>query len=306
MKKTLIALAALGVVGAASAQATVSGDISYGHRSSKSNADVVTKGFGARTGNITFSVSEDLGGGLSVSGSMGIDGVNGDRTITGNSASLKVAGSFGTLALNAGEESCNGVVGQAGGVNLEDINIGFACAAGAAGTTGHSDNFTYTTPAMGAFTATILVGDDTHGYGSGAKNATVFYVNYADGPIKAGVNWTDYSGNLATFSNRTRATLSYDTGMAVLSTGYSTGGVANGTNKNKQTVFGLSIPMGATTVGIGYAKDDDTNVTKASGINVTYALSKTTSLTLNHASASGTISSGENKSDTQIFLKKVF
>ncbi|MGA0015770.1 MAG: porin, partial [Burkholderiaceae bacterium] len=65
MKKTLIALAALGVVGAASAQITIGGSIGYGVQTSVAgNGSNNTKAhFHMTDADITFSGKEDLGGG---------------------------------------------------------------------------------------------------------------------------------------------------------------------------------------------------------------------------------------------------
>jgi hypothetical protein len=298
MKKTLIALAALGVVGAASAQVTISGDLSYGYATKKdAGTSVVTQGFGMRSSNITFGVSEDLGGGLSIKASAGMDSVRGNNSITGNSASLALSGGFGTLILNAGEETCNGIVGQAAGANIDDMDIGFDCGGADA-----SDNFIYALPAMGAISAKVLVANDTGGYGAGTHNATVYYLDYADGPFKAGVNLTAYPSATGK-NNRTRMTASYDAGMAVISLGSSKGGVASG--KNDQTVWGVSLPMGATTIGVGYGSATTTSKVAATGINVTYALSKSTSVTFTSTNSNST-TAAQMKKRTEVYLKKAF
>jgi len=301
MKKTLIALAALGVVGAASAQATISGDVSFGWAGKKQDDNsVVTQGFGARSGNITFGVSEDLGGGLSLSASAGIDSVRGNDSITGNGLSIAVSGGFGSLAMNAAEESCNGIVGQAGGANIADLTIGFEC-----GATG--DNMVYTFPAFGPITAKVLVGNGTSGYGTGTYSASTYYLNYAEGPVKAGVDLTTYAS--AGTSNRTRMTASYDMGMAVLSVGNSKGGTTTTTVKNDQTTWGVSLPMGATTFGVGGATrtyGSSNSKVSATGIVATYALSKTTSVTFTNASATGTIPASGMKKRSEIYIKKTF
>ncbi|MGA1060213.1 MAG: porin, partial [Burkholderiaceae bacterium] len=69
MKKTLIALAALGVVGAASAQVTISGAMAVGIQNT--TAASAAK-FHLTDGDINFSAKEDLGGGLTVDASTSI------------------------------------------------------------------------------------------------------------------------------------------------------------------------------------------------------------------------------------------
>jgi len=297
MKKTLIALAALGVVGAASAQVTISGDLSYGFRGSKVNAtNVVTDGFGMRTSNITFSVSEDLGGGLTVSGSMGMDGVNSSTAITGNSGSLSLSGGFGTLTMLAAEESANGIIGNSAGVNIADMDIGFKTAASS------TDALVYDMPAMNGVTASVAVFNDTAGFGTGTHLQSIYTVGYATGPLSAKVDMTDYTA--AGKSNRTRINASYDLGMAKFTIGNSRGGVTSG--KNDQTVWGISVPMGAVTLGVGSASANTGTKVTASGVSATYAMSKQTSVVFSTATASGTIPTAGDKKRTEIYIKKAF
>ncbi|MFZ9107620.1 MAG: porin, partial [Burkholderiaceae bacterium] len=70
MKKTLIALAALGVVGAASAQVTISGAAMVALQ--KGSLTGNTTSFATPDFDINFAANEDLGGGLSVSVATGI------------------------------------------------------------------------------------------------------------------------------------------------------------------------------------------------------------------------------------------
>ena len=67
MKKTLIALAALAVSGAAFAQVTMTGLVGFGFQKSasqtKSNANIGS-GMATVDGTINFTANEDLGGGM--------------------------------------------------------------------------------------------------------------------------------------------------------------------------------------------------------------------------------------------------
>ncbi|MEK9896683.1 MAG: porin, partial [Burkholderiaceae bacterium] len=78
MKKTLIALAALGVVGAASAQITITGQVGFGVQNVMGTPAAK---FDLTDGDINFSGSEDLGGGLSISASTSIS----NEKLRGNS-----------------------------------------------------------------------------------------------------------------------------------------------------------------------------------------------------------------------------
>jgi hypothetical protein len=314
MKKTLIALATLGVVGAASAQVTVSGDISYGWKGTKNGTtNVVTQGFGGRTANIVFGVTEDLGGGLSVSASAGIDTALRNDTVTANGASMALSGGFGTVALISGEETANGIVGNGAGVNFADLSIGFETSRGATSSesASTSDAVVYTLPAMGAVSLGLLIGDSGDGVASGFGNGsssgqngvTQYIVSYSDGPVAAKVDMTDYAATGT--SNRTRLNASYDLGVAKISIGSSRGGVAAG-SKNDQTAWGVTMPMGAVSLGVGGVSATTTAKVSSTGLTATYALSKTTSVVFSTASASGTIPTNGLKKLTEVYLKKAF
>ncbi len=314
MKKTLIALAALGVVGAASAQVTVSGDISYGWAGSKLNAtNVVTQGFGGRSANINFGVTEDLGGGLSISATAGIDTALRNDTVTANGASVALAGGFGSLVLASGEETANGIHGSAGGVNFADMSIGFQTVRGSTGAAAAttSDAIIYTLPAMSGLSLGVLIGDSgdgaTSGFGNGSSNAqngvTQWRASYADGPVTASVDITDYAAEGT--SNRTRINAAYDLGVARVSMGSSRGGVAAG-SKNDQTAWGVTLPMGAMSFGVGGVSATTTAKVTASGVTATYALSKTTSIVASSATASGTIPAAGAKKRTEVYIRKAF
>jgi hypothetical protein len=313
MKKTLIALAALGVVGAASAQVTVSGDISYGWAGKKQDDNsVVTQGFGGRTGNIVFGVKEDLGGGLSIDASASIDTALRNDTVTGNGASMTLAGGFGSVKLSSGEETPNGIVGNAGGVNFADMAIGFQTSRGATNTesAATSDSITYALPAISGVSLSILIGDSggglTSGYGDGSSSGdngvTQYIGSYAAGPLSLKVDMTDYAETGK--SNRTRINASYDLGVAKISIGNSRGGVTS--SKNDQTAWGVTMPMGAVTLGVGGVTATTSAKVSATGLTATYALSKTTSVVFSTASASGTIPASGMKKLTEVYLKKAF
>ncbi|MEK9896684.1 MAG: hypothetical protein VW518_09730, partial [Burkholderiaceae bacterium] len=105
---------------------------------------------------------------MSVAASLGMDSVRGNDAITGNTGRITISGGFGSLGLVASEETCNGIVGQGAGANIDDLDIGFDCG-------GATDLFTYALPAFGSVTASVLVTDNGSAYGSGGHLATVYY-----------------------------------------------------------------------------------------------------------------------------------
>ena len=113
MKKTLVAFAALALVGAASAQsnASVSGKFgfAYGAYNYTNTSGVITlvkrNGFEVTDGNVTFAASEDLGGGMKAGVSMDVRvrgrGVAASGTVDGRDAYVYLSGGFGELKAGA-------------------------------------------------------------------------------------------------------------------------------------------------------------------------------------------------------------
>jgi len=140
MKKSLVALAVLAASGAVLAQVTVKGNLTSGYKAVTSGAvnaldggvGVGSSGFGVDTADLTFSASEDLGGGMKAGASMGLVNVvrgAGTAAVTpgfngqwaGNfgpaNNSLFVSGNFGkvTLATARGSDYLTGGVAFVGG-----------------------------------------------------------------------------------------------------------------------------------------------------------------------------------------------
>jgi predicted porin len=319
MKKTLIALAALGVVGAASAQATVSGSVTAGYQTTTTQAGVTTSGFGLDSAYINVAATEDLGGGLTASASISTqsqgdtkedtsttatDNIIGWKTAAG---SLKVgSAALGTFAYNFGKETPNGIIGISPVADLTYLD-GFAASKGG------TENVTWTSPAMGPVSFTFLIGSDDFGIGQGKSSTYVGYLNYADGPVKAGINYTipnKESSIWGTFSQRTRLTASYDMGVAMVGVGMSTGlvkGTDQATKVNDQTTFAVTVPMGAWSFGLAYGSDknakDGSDTDTGTVIGAKYALSKRTSLNFQNASSNAT---STNKTTTVVTMSHAF
>ena len=112
MKKTLIAMAAVAVAGVASAQVTITGKLGVAVRDSSVSAkEIVTSDSG-----VTFSATEDLGGGLSASASMTTSGMGAHGTDVGaDGSSLTLAGGFGSISWMQAS-SANDMLGVASGL----------------------------------------------------------------------------------------------------------------------------------------------------------------------------------------------
>ena len=224
---------------------------------------------------MNLSDSEDLGGGLSIAASMGIDGIveTGDGTVftkaNGNNITLK--GGFGSLSMSTG------VGGDA--VQLDQLTT---LGNGTVGTT-----VGYTAPAMGPVTLSFTrkSGDAALGAGAGGSpnSVNIYGVKFADGAIAAGyalLSWNDTT-NTSGYKNRSVVTASYDAGVAKVSMFTATQTYANGTGNLKNNSFQITAPVGplAVTFESGSAKAGTATALNGTSFIASYALSKRTALT---------------------------
>jgi predicted porin len=270
MKKTLIALAALGVVGAASAQVTVSGGIDLAIQNIKGAAGGVTMTGGRNiTNNVTFSAKEDLGGGMSAGGMYSISptgdsGAAGqDPVFGGNGQYVNLAGGFGDIKMGywlkptfAATQTANSTKGV----------TGFTARAGQVDSDGvyQANQVLYTSPSISGLTfqysyapseaaATAAETGLMLGYSAGALS-----VNYA-------MNDTAAAGQLSLLSG------SYDMGAAKIFATMTSRDTGSTTN------LGVTIPFGAVTVWADNTQNKITNITTTQ-LGAKYALSKRTTV----------------------------
>lgn len=293
MKKSLIALAALALVGAASAQTvSLSGKLGFAYKTQEGAGATPAKANGLQVtdGDFVLSASEDLGGGLKIAASMGVQSRGRDTTIAGRDASLTVSGGFGAVTIGAIEIG-NGIIGLGG---ADAPTMGLDGAAGAGGITRvvlsdvmNMDVLMYTSPAMSGFTVSAAVLDATNSLGmqdtATTQDATLVGVNYAAGAFAAAADYTSFGLNAATATNldsRTRLSASYDLGVAKLGAGYENiKTLAAANNTETQYLVGVSAPVGkALTVGLNYARNtaDAAATITAYELGANYALSKRT------------------------------
>ena len=103
MKKTLIALAVLTVSGASFAQATITGNYTFGFTSDTDNTGLVKNGLSTDTAAIQFGASEDLGGGLKASAKVSFGGAARGSMVGGEDAYLQLEGGFGKVKMGSME-----------------------------------------------------------------------------------------------------------------------------------------------------------------------------------------------------------
>ncbi|MDP3886460.1 porin [Hydrogenophaga sp.] len=294
MKKSLVALAALTLVGAASAQSTVvlSGKLGFAYTTSEAAGAAPAKanGLGVTDGDFVLTASEDLGSGLKATASMAVQSRGRDTGISGRDASLTLAGGFGSVMIGAIELG-NGIIGL-GGADAPTMGLDGATGLGGISRAVLSDVMNmdvlmYTSPDMGGLTVSAAMMDAPGAGGmqstAATQDAVLVGVNYAAGVIAAAADYTKFGMNNAPapgFDKRVRLSASYDLGMVKLGAGYEnlqTTAAAN--NDETQYLIGVSAPVGnAVTVGLNYVrnrKDADNTIT-AYELGANYALSKRT------------------------------
>mgnify|MGYP000615897537 CR=1 FL=1 len=282
-------MAAVAVAGAASAQVSITGNLGYGWETKSQGNGPSTKGLKVTDGNVKFSATEDLGGGMSVATAMDIQSRGRDTTIAGRDASITLVTGAGGFTLGA-VEAGNGIIGLGGAgaptIGLDGNAVSNADATQNKGVLDSASNVNiaqYSLPVGNGFGISIARIDDT-ATGEGANPGNVYGATYAMAGLNAKLDVTQ-----AKLVNRTRLSASYDLGSAVIGAGYQTrkatsAGLASGafeSGTNKQTIIGVAMPVGALTVGLNYAtnKNSTENVSnKGTDIGVSYALSKRTAL----------------------------
>jgi predicted porin len=270
MKKSLIALAALAVVSAASAQSTVTlyGIVDAGYTNQNSNTAM--KSNGLSTSRIGFKGTEDLGGGLTalfVVETAVNSATPAPTSIGDRGAFVGVAGGFGTVTMGAGQLTPSFYATAATNAVGAD-NYGLKQYAGAVRV---NNVVNYTSPTiLGGLTlrgAMIQKADN----GTAAKASSDISAVYANGPLTVTASAADNGVDKGTYVGA-----AYDLGMVkVFASQADTAGSTSGA-KNKFTNFGARVPVNAAlTLAAEYRQAKVTDVNTYL-LSAQYALSKRT------------------------------
>jgi len=313
MKKTLVAVAAMAAVTGAMAQATISGMIDGAYTTNKAttaaNVSTSTSSVGsgaAGQSQISIKSSEDLGGGMKAFGALRI---NPNPYSAGNVAATNLAqdvsevgisGDFGTVLLNRDYGIAFDVHASADASGWTSGAKGVVHNTG----TGISNGVVYVLPTF-VQGLDALVAKGVSGTAGGDGDAIAYRLKYTTGGlmvqyagasvnnIAAGTWATNFTtgGTTATTeataanakASLTALAVTYDLGMAKLHYGkFSAKSGGDTDQKSSSDMMGVSIPFGATTVGITSSSAKRTiaaaTTVKASGYRgkVAYALSKRT------------------------------
>ncbi|MGI9215489.1 MAG: porin [Hydrogenophaga sp.] len=274
MKKSLIALAALGAMSAASAQSSLNlyGIADVVIHKDKGVAAKMTSG-GVSSSRIGFKGTEDLGGGLKANFLLekGVDLTSGAAAGFDRQSYVGLSNQFGEVRLGGVYTAYDDVAAATSPVfdsvlsptkflpTLNDYNYK------------PDGNIYYASPDFGGFSGAA----STSLKQKPGNKATAFHVKYEGGPVYVSLGYQrdSASGSSTTF---TRLNGSYDLGVAKILAGY---GVEK--DVSKDLTLGVDVPLSANlTLSAGYAraKLDAGGTATGFGLAAAYSLSKRTTV----------------------------
>lgn len=295
MKKSLVALAALAVVGAASAQSTVTlfgiVDAAYAHTSGGGLSRDGMTNSGLNSSRLGFKGTEDLGGGMKAGFHLEGQLSNDDGTVGGlnfrRKSYVTLTGGFGEVRLGReysptfwnttvydpfgtngiGQSNAPGMLGALGGATTNavrsDNSVSYLMSA--SGISVH---------AMYAFGEKASNVDDNTGDYAGIR------VAYAAGPIDAALAFGNQKGTIgATDVRIVNLGVAYDLGMAKPM--FQWGSEKNDAVKMTNWLLGVTVPMGQGEIRAAYSRYDANVANKdwnKFAVGYGYNLSKRTQL----------------------------
>lgn len=275
MKKSLIALASLAVVTAASAQSNVT---LYGiadvviHKDSGVSTQMTSGG--VSTSRWGIKGSEDLGGGLSANFNFeqSLDLTNGAADGFDRQAWVGFSGGFGEVKLGKAWNAYDDFAFAANSAFDANVLTPAVIAPSYSYVANPNKGVYYATPDFGGFGAAV-----SSSFKDGADNqrVTAFHVRYEAGPLFVAVGQERDRTDSGT-RTATRLVGSYDLGVATLRAGF--GDVKD---EGEDYSFGADVPLSdALTVsgGLVLVRPDVGSNQNALGLAVNYALSKRTSV----------------------------
>lgn len=315
MKKSLVALAALSVIGAASAQSSVTlyglVDAYVGSDRVNRVTDTVLNSGGQNGSRWGLKVSEDLGGGLAaiVQVESGFDvstGASQQDALFGRQAFAGFKSGWGQLTFGRHYGAYDDIKGTISieGNNFVDPTNGPGATMSAAGVVAAAaptfgawvgynprinNSIKFQTANYGGFTGTVVYGlGENKTATTGASNTLSIGGIYANGPITIGLAHQN-EGFARTAANNSKNELEntlinghFDFGVVRLGGGYNEARVtASGARgaKAKEWNLGAGIPLGALTVRAAYARSkfSGARANDSIGLDAVYDLSKRTS-----------------------------
>ena len=306
MKKTLVALAVLAAAGTSFAQVTITGKLGFGAQKLPTTQNSSTvfgqgtftgggQGLLVTDGDVLFTATEDLGGGMKATVASEIRLRGRDDQVSSRNATLSLTTGFGLISIGSIEAVSPLLTVGTAGAPIElatnmDGNASSRTATPIAPRT-NIDAVSLTLP-IGPVVATVLYSEVNGAAGNGAAlglldgasefgsktggnvtGTTAWTVigRYNAGPIGLYADYTLFDSK-TTLTNanpvvakfykdwgRTRLAATYDFGVAKIGVGY----LVADHDYPDQYSAGLTVPMGAVTFGLTYAAVDKAKATYA-------------------------------------------
>jgi len=291
MKKSLVALAALAVVGAASAQVSITGTISFSQQTAYGASGVAGNAGASKTaqsdGSIFLGGSEDIGGGNTVSFSSGFD-ANGRVGAGTENSSLSVGGGWGTFGFSNYES--HSPIDDNTLISGASQNAGFHDTKAFGIMLSNRLAISYATPSFSGFVAKVGYIRNTDGTGSkyalSGKYTAGGLTAYLEADSFDNTNYgtstvqnSDGTANTTTVNQAGASAYNgyvvYDAGVVKVAAGYN----KNSYDSNGTTTVGVNVPLGAFSIGA-----DAISYNNAQGyeLGAVYSLSKLTSVQLGY------------------------
>lgn len=242
---------------------------------------------------IKATVVEDLGGGLKVTAA-GQFAMNASRggNLTKEDSSVALGGDFGTIAFTSTRSADTAIAANVFASWTPIVSFYATVSSRAAG-----DSFSYTSPAIiPGLNVGISQFESTEGVTTSSVKTATLSATYVNGPLRILAAQKKSSGTgvaalvaAGAKDSNTELAAIYNMGFATVGLGYDSATTtaaattAAYTSKN-MTSYGISVPMGAITIGVNGAKRGTRDFYDA-GIN--YDLSKRTSVRLNTGKMTG-------------------
>lgn len=283
MKKSLIALAALAFVGAASAQSSVTlygiADVAI---AKPEGGKVQAASNALQTSRWGLKGSEDLGGGLKAvfqfeSGFSLANGAVTGGALFARQANVGLEGGFGTLKLGQNWNALDDIFGNADSLfNANALSLQNGVWENSYYGQSQAQIY-YATPEIAGFSGAVSTKLNGNALGA-EKKVSAFHVKYANGPVYVGLGYEkdNNSNQKGTLLNG-----SYDLGVAKLLGSYYTTKVTGVSGKINSYQIGADVPVSAAlTLSVGYASSKPTGMKSSTGFGVAaaYALSKRTTV----------------------------
>lgn len=320
MKKTLLALAVLSAItGAAQAQSsvTLSGSVDLGLRRQGGEWNMSNAG-SSRT-NLTFSGTEDLGGGMRaffyVNHRFNLNtGAQRDANAFYRQGWVGLGGAFGNVRLGKmlpPLQLLNGDFDPFGTDTVGSTHTGGLFSGVTTYGSRYANAIYYTTPSLGGLTghAMIAAADQNGQIGAtstalaptGSERPMGFAVDYAAGPVRLSAAYDRNANDWKT----TGIYGSYNAGFATLMGQWEKGDVSATTDVTRWSI-GAKVPFGAAALKAGYTKWSDEDVKKF-GLGIDYSLSKRTTLYTDVGKVSGNgVSSTARKAQFDVGVNHKF